>query len=156
MATKEQYEIFKAIYDEETDRYADLRNTAKLFASICSFLIGALAFKVPALFLSQALYAKIIFAVAVGAFFIALLLLVKSLGISSYETMFSPRSVATRLATDDEFFEDRIADIVVANERNWATNRRRSRVIQIAMYAMFAGVTSTAVGVLLTVFLSES
>ncbi len=152
MSTKNQYDVFKAIYDEEFDRYADLRNTGKLFVGICSFFLGALAFKAKELFLAEGLHVKIILAVAMSSFFIALLLLVKSLGVASYEGMFSPRSVVEGLGSspldDGKFFDDRIVDIVVASERNWATNRNRAKLIQIAMYSMVIGIAAASVAVL--------
>ena len=46
MATKEQYEFFKSLYDEENSRYSVLENRAKLYVTIIALYLGAIAFKI--------------------------------------------------------------------------------------------------------------
>src|SRR4029077_4316438 len=45
VTTELQYNVFKAVYDEETSRYASLANRAQLYFSIISLYLGAIAFK---------------------------------------------------------------------------------------------------------------
>ena len=45
MATKEHYEFFKFLYDEELGCYAALGARAQLYISVIGFFVGAVVFK---------------------------------------------------------------------------------------------------------------
>lgn len=144
MASQLQYNIFKVAYDEELNRSSDLRNTGKIFLSICSFFLGGLAFKLNDIFSRQQIFTLILFFVSLLSFLLAYILLSFALGIYSHERMFRPRSVVNKFGEhppkDEDFLDDRIIDITVAWETNCKVNNHRAKLLRIASWAMIAGI----------------
>lgn len=142
MATEAVYQIFAALYKEEEDRFSELVNRAKIYLSICTFFLGGSAFKLS--FDPGTHSAKIIALAGVTIFITTFLLIIMALAIFSYEGRFDPREVVTSFGddvpADADFRDDRIADIVVAYERNSRLNDTRATLLQLASGGMFLGV----------------
>jgi hypothetical protein len=144
MATKTQYETLKAVYDDERARYVDLRNTGKVYLTICSFFLGGLAFTLNDVFSQAPQPMKIVFLFAVGAFVLAFLLVLRGLGIYTYEGLCDPEEVVKRFGdtppSDSDFLDDRIVDIAAACSINVKADNRRAAFLEWASWAMFAGI----------------
>ena len=67
---------------------------------------------------------------------------------SDYEAVNDPRDVLDEFGdapvSDEEFFDSRIADYVVAWERNSAVNDRKASRLKIAGYSLLLGITLQA------------
>jgi hypothetical protein len=46
MATEKQYQFFKALYDEENRRHAELADRAKMYIGVITLYVGAISFKI--------------------------------------------------------------------------------------------------------------
>ncbi len=144
MADKTQYEVIKAAYDEELKRYSDLNDKGKFFLGICTFFIGGSALKLNDVFSGSCWCAYWSFALAFVLFTVSFLLVVSAMTLAPYETMFDPYHYIDKLGptppSDEEFFDDRIADIAVAYRRNVEENDKRAKRLQRASYTMFVGI----------------
>ncbi|MBI1901719.1 MAG: hypothetical protein HYS13_11495 [Planctomycetia bacterium] len=144
MATKIQYDVCRSAYDEELTRYGELTAKGKIFLGICTFFVGGSALKLNDVFADSPWWAYWTFALAFVSFAIAFLLIVLSLALYPYETMFDPDEYVENLGPeppdDEDFLDDRIADIAVACRRNVANNDRRAGHLDRALYAMFVGI----------------
>lgn len=130
MATVTQYGVFKALYDEESDRYSGLERRSNLYLTIITFYLGVILFKVEDLLkvVSQFRIPLGLF-LAVGVALVgALFLTVLAMGIHEYEGICDPERVIKDFGKshpdDDQFLDDRIVDLAVA------TNRNASRTIK--------------------------
>ena len=144
MASQTQYDICKAVYDEELSRCKELVNRGKIFLGICSFFIGGAAYRLVESSMGMPGWISWLFLGAIVAFAVAFLLIVLALGIYSYEGMFDPEEFVDGLGDepvpDDEFLDDRIVDIAVACSRNTRQNDKRASLLKAALVAMFLGV----------------
>ena len=140
MATEAQYKIFKELYDEETKRYSDLDNKGKLYITIVTFYLGAIAFKFRDVseFTNSVSFAKWFYLVIASMLVAALVFTVYSLRVRTSEGIADPEEIIANFGpvapTNEEFFEDRIADLAAA------TNKNSRRNNQIADYLAAAGV----------------
>jgi hypothetical protein len=139
MATQSQYEFFKLLYQDETDRYKELDERAKLYFTVISFYLGAVAFKLKDVgdFLKAA-HVPVSIVIAIAACLtVAVALCVLGVQIRTYEGITEPRDVLQSYGevqpTDGEFFDARIADFMVATERNSVQNDR------VATYLALSG-----------------
>jgi len=146
MATKIQYEIFKAVYDEEAGRYSALESRSKLYLTILTFYLGALAFKIEDVmkFVSQFrvplwLYMSISLVVL-----LSLLLTILATRIREFEGICDLEQVVDSFGTDapsdEDFLDDRLADLVVATKRNSIQNDKIAKCLQWASYMLFVAV----------------
>jgi hypothetical protein len=144
MATLKQYEFFNSLYDEESARTDELHGYGKTYLSLATFYSAFVAFVVEKL-RPDTTATKILFLATVvcmlGAFFISLW----SMKVSNFEAVTTPRDVIDQFdedepMTDEEFFDNRIADYVVAYERNSVVNDRKARQVEIAGYAILMGI----------------
>jgi hypothetical protein len=146
MAVKTQYEVFRVVYDEEQQRYSDLEAKAKLYLTIITFYLGAIAFKfedlmrfVATFHVSAALY------VATAILLLAALLLtVLASRIRTYEGLFDPERImkgfGAQPPTDEDFLEDRLVDLAVATNRNRQANNKVAALLAWVAYLLFGGV----------------
>jgi hypothetical protein len=143
MATEAQYKIFKEIFDEESKRYSELDAKAKLYITIITFYLGAVAFKFKdvleltnSIACTRWLYLAISLAL-VGA----LLCTIIAMRVRTFEGICDPEEVIQSFAksplTDDEFRDDRITDLAVATNRNFAQNNRIAGSLSFASYLIF-------------------
>jgi len=162
VATKTQYDCFKTVYDEETTRYAQLENRSKLYLTIITFYLGAIAFKVDAVlkFVSQFKVPISIYAAMAVVLLGALLLTVLATRIRAYEGIYDPEDVIESFGQsaplDDEFLDDRIIDLAVAAQRNAEQNNTVARVLQWASYLLAGAVLLQLVALLFAVINSRT
>lgn len=140
MATKAQYDVFRGAYEEENDRHSGLEGRAKLYLTIITAYLGAVAFKTTDVLaflkvFSIPFYWYLLLGVSLV---LALLLTVCAMGIRKYEGVFDPeaeiKSFGEKQPTDEDFFDKRIVDLAVATSRNSDVNNR------IASYLQWCGI----------------
>jgi len=147
MASIAQYQFFKELYAEENTRYNELTKKAEVYFSIVSLFLSAVLFKFNDVSSSIGKLHNVcliiglsISLIAVG---IALLLLIYSLKIRKYEGTIDMEEYIGKNKTyyqeDGEFYEDRIADFIVAIDRNTETNNKRADLLTISTYFIVAG-----------------
>ena len=146
MATQLQYDFFKLLLDEEDRRYSELEARARLYFTVLSFYIGAVAFKLKDLaeWFEHNRF-PLWLAIVGGAIFSgALLFCVLAIQIATYESVNDPRAVASELdagvVSDDDFRKARLADFVVATTRNAKVNDRTASFLAISAMLMLIGV----------------
>jgi len=138
MATKDQCDFFRFLHDEEERRYEQLEARGKLYLSIVTLFLATLIFKaqdvrasVKELNVPWWLVLAEAVLLAVTLFFIVLGALIRD-----YEGVADPERVLESFGeeppSDDEFFDDRIADYAVSTNRNAAVNDRVARHLEIA------------------------
>jgi hypothetical protein len=146
MATEKQYQFFKALYDEESKRYEQLESRAKLYITILTFYLAAIAFKLDDVLQFFKLFSipRLLAVVAGLAFVSALLSCVIAILIRSYETPVNPEALLNSLPSsppsDEDFFDDRIVDYAVATNHNSDQNDRAANALQIAGWLLVVGV----------------
>jgi hypothetical protein len=146
MATKEQWETFRYIYEQETARYRDLNARGKVYLSLTTIYLGAVAFKAEFWFaqVPQSTL-SVVALIALLAFFVsALCAIVAALGIYTYEGLANPEGIIRRFGedppTNEDFFDDRIIDATVATNHNSATNDKRARLLRVAPMLLIGGI----------------
>lgn len=146
MFTKEQFDTFKYVYEKEEARFSELINRGKIYLSIITVYIGVFTLKIQDIgtLVGDESFPKILLGATGVSFISALLACVLALGIFKYEGLCDIKEEL--LAFDDtgkpdaEFYEDRLADMAVAYDRNSLQNDRRALLLQISSYLMLAGV----------------
>ena len=149
MATQLQYEVFKSAYDEESQRHTDLESRAKLFLTIITAYLGAVAFKTTdvLVFLTKFRISFSWYLLLGACLVVALLFTVFAMGIRTYEGVFDPeveiRSYRgkPKPLTDDEFLDRRIADLAVATNRNTRVNNKIANTLRWAGILILLGIT---------------
>jgi len=146
MFTKEQFHAFKYVYEKEEARFSELINRGKIYLSIITVYIGVFTLKIQdvSTLVGNGSFSKILLGATGVCFIFALLACVLALGIFKYEGLCDIKEEL--LAFDDkgkpdsEFYEDRLADMAVAYERNSEQNDRRASLLEISSYLVLAGV----------------
>lgn len=146
MATKDQYDFFKSQYDEENQRNNELTKRAEIYLSIISLFITAVLFKLKEILDSikeaPSLFLSILLIIGVISFAISLLFLINSLKIRDYEGVidfddFIKKNDVTTQSSSD-FFEDRVADYIVALKRNEIINNDKAAgLIKSRIFMLF-------------------
>jgi hypothetical protein len=162
MATNTQYEIFKAVYDEEVERYSALESRSKLYLTILTFYLGAIAFKIEDVmkFVSQFrvplwLYMSIALVLLLGLLLTILATRIREFeGICDLEKVVD--SFGAKPPTDEDFLDDRLADLVVATKRNSIQNDKIATCLQWASYMLFVAVLLQLFVFLLAILNSRS
>jgi hypothetical protein len=150
MASETQYKFFRALYDEENERNGELEGRAKLYITILTFYIGALAFKVEEVekFLTQ-FTIPIALAIAAGlSFVLSLAFCIFSVRVKNYEALANPEELIDSFPSgpisDEEFLDNRIADLAVATNRNSRQNDSAANAVTIAGWLLLFGVVLQA------------
>jgi hypothetical protein len=144
LATAEQYEFFRFLYEEEERRYLHLESRAKLYLSIIALFIATLVLKAQDVQASVAVLKVPWLLILLQAILLAssLVFVVLSVFIRTYEGVADPEQViegfGEEAPSNEDFFDDRIADYVVATGRNAAVNDRCARFLEIAVYLLSA------------------
>ena len=148
MASEIQYKVFKELFDEETRRYSDLDNKGKLYVTIITFYLGAIAFKLRdvAEFTNSVPYAKWFYLAIAAMLVIALLFAILGIRVRSFEGIFDPEKIIASLGpvapTDEEFLDDRIVDLAVSTNKNSRRNDKVASSLASALFCVFiAGAT---------------
>ena len=147
MVSEAVYKFFQTLHDEETKRFAEHESRARLYFSIASLYVGAIAFKfedVVRLFASVRMPSFLI--AADGALFVvAILFCVLAMQKRNYEAIAAVEEVLAELQSesglsDEQFFEYRLIDYSVATRRNADVNRRVATWLAVAGFSVLAGV----------------
>lgn len=141
MSTIEQYRFFKSVYDEETARRAVLQERAKTYLSLATLYSAFILFVAKELQPDTPLL-KIIFAAAVCGMLAAFLFALWSIKVTEIEGLIDPEKTAEKLdsMSEEEFFDDRIADFAVASHRNARINDHKADQQIWAGYCILVGI----------------
>ena len=143
MATENQLAFFKSLYDEETAREKQLQDYAKHNLSLSTFYSAFIIFVVEKL-RPDSMLSKSVFITAVAFMLAPFLWSLRAIKISTYEAIAEPRHIINEFGdtppTDEEFFDDRIADYTVAYERNSKVNDGKAFRLSIAGYCLALGI----------------
>jgi hypothetical protein len=149
MATKEQYEFFRSLYEDEERVYSQLEARAKFYFSVVSLFLAALLLKAKEVQESAGALGLPWWLVLVEGLLLsgALLFVVCGVLIRRYEGIADPEDIIKNFGqkppSNEQFFDDRIADYTVAANRNAAANERTAR------WLSYSGLLLTAAIVLL-------
>lgn len=143
MASEKQFEFFKFLYDEEEQRAHFLQEHAKNNLTLATLYSAFVIFVIEKLRPDSA-FSKSIFIATVVFMLLAFLLSLWGSQISNYEALTDPDDIIEEYGdeppSDEEFFDNRIADISVAYRRNSLTNDKKAIQLQFARYCLLAGV----------------
>lgn len=131
------------MYDEESAREKALTGKGQLYLTIGTFFVGGLAISLNEVFASAHTVAQLSFVGAFLLFSIALVLVIRALGVYDYEGVCDPEETLLSYPSpppDDEFFLDRVVDIAVASNLNSEVNDRRAGLLHKASWLLVAGV----------------
>ena len=150
MASKEQYEYYKFLYDHERSRYLELVNRGKLFLSIITLYMGLLAVGADKTItgLESSILLTLVYFISVFLLVASLVAVVIAIGIYRNEKPSNPREMILALKdyvpTDDEFRDERIVDLAVATDRNSKNNDLRAKRLQVSSYLLILGILGQA------------
>lgn len=142
MATKEQHDFFRFLYEEEERRYSQLEGRAKLYLSVIAIFLATLIFKIDdvekSIELLRIPWSVVLVQAALQAS--SLVFVVFGVFIREYEGIADPEEIVAGFGeappTNEAFFDDRIADYVVATNRNAAANDKAARFLEIAVFLL--------------------
>jgi hypothetical protein len=146
VATKVKYDVFRAAYDEESEHNLALESRAKLYLTIITAYLGAVAFKTTdvLVFLGRFCIPFCWYLLLGVCLLLALLLVICAMGIRKYEGVFDPKaeiqSLGEKAPTDEEFLDKRIVDLAVATTRNSKVNNRKAIYLQYSGILVFVAV----------------
>jgi len=150
MATKEQYEYYKFLYDHERSRYLELVNRGKLFLSIITLYMGLLAVGADKTItgLEGSILLMSVYFISVSLLVASLVEVVLAIGIYKNEKPSSPRKMILALEenvpTDEEFRDERIIDLAVATDRNSNNNDLRAKRLQVSSFLLLLAILGQA------------
>lgn len=144
MATQEQYDFFKYLFELEEQRYSQLQAKAQIYLAIITAYVVALAFNgTDIAALTTRLHVPAFVLLGVGVLVTAsLAFTVAAVGIRNYERVTDPDDIITSLAdvppTNEKFFDQRIVDFSVASNTNADLNNRTARLLGVAVLLLAA------------------
>lgn len=145
VASKDQYEFFQSLYEEEERVSQQLEGRAKVYLSVITaflvaFLLKAEEVSRSAKALKIPWWAMLVEALILGA---SLVCVVVALRIRTFEAVNDGVDIIEgyreELPTDEEFFEDRIADYAYASSTNRRVNDRVATTLAWAGWLLVAG-----------------
>jgi hypothetical protein len=144
--TKEQYEFFRALYDEEERTALQLEGRAKVYLGVISAFLAAVLLKAgDAKEIAKALQVPWVLLIS-DAFpmSLALLLVLWSLRIRDFEAVNDGPALVDAYEDDwpgdAQFYRDRVADYAFASARNRRVNQETADLLAWASRAMAAGI----------------
>ena len=146
MASEIQYEVFKDIYDEESERYSQLGTRSNLYLTIITFYLGVILLKIDDILKFVVVFqVPVLLILLLGVLFVvALTFTVLALGIREYEGICDPKKVIASFGpappSDEDFLDKRIVDLAVATNRNSAQNNRVATLLQWSARVIFVAV----------------
>jgi hypothetical protein len=144
VATKQQYQVFKSVYDEELKRFNDLQNVSKLYLTILALFLFGSAAKAGDTLAGAAPAWRDTYFVAAACFALSFVTVIVSIGIQDYETMTDLSEVFDEFGdsppTDEEFLDFRLADMAAATKTNCKENDYRAKLLRFASWLLVAGV----------------
>jgi hypothetical protein len=143
MATEQQFLFFKSMHDAESSRSKVLQEHSKNNLSLVTLYSAFILFVADKLKPVSTL-TKAIFIATIACMLAAFLLSLWATKISIYEAVARPRSILEGFGdtppTNEEFFDDRIVDYIVAYERNLRVNDGKAYFLEIARYMLLVGI----------------
>ena len=145
MASKDQYEFFQSLYEEEERTYEQLEGRAKVYLGIISAFLAVIFLKTrDAKDSAVALHIPFVLVLLIGVVLCgALVFVLLALRIRAYEAVNDGIAIIEAYEepgpTDNIFFEDRIVDYAVASSRNREHNNRTARLLWWASWLLTAG-----------------
>ena len=145
MATEKQLDFFKTAWDEEVAREKQIRESAKTYLTLITAYSAFLIFVLGAGNHPATMTLKLVFSGAVCSLAAGFALCVAVTQASDYEELFETAKMAKELVeknamSDDEFFDRRIADYVIAMEENEPVTSRKATQVQAAGFALLGGI----------------
>ncbi|MBP2236300.1 hypothetical protein J2Z31_002814 [Sinorhizobium kostiense] len=144
MATKEQMDFFKSVYEEEEKRTATLLEHSRSNVTLVTLYSGFALFVLEKQADGLSAMGFTLFAVALGAMAASFFLSLLVTNIATYEALTDPEEIIAKLGptppTNEEFFDARIIDYTAAYHRNSAVNDGKAEWLSLARYALLLGV----------------
>jgi hypothetical protein len=146
MASQSQYDFFKLLYDEENLRYNQLEARAKFYITVQTLYLGAIAFKTSDINAVANLFqAPLLLYIGVGFFLVlGLLFTVMGVRIRNFEGLANGRDIIEAFGPkppqEGDFLRERLADFVVATERNSKVNDDIAKSLAISAWLLFAAI----------------
>lgn len=143
MATEKQYLFFKSIYDEENERWKQIRDHARNYLSLTTLYSAFILFVIDKL-RPESCLSKIVFLGAILSTLAAFLMSLWAAKVSEFEGLSDPSEIVEQFEdspmSDEAFFDQRIADYVVASERNAKVNDDKATKVEVAGYLLLLGI----------------
>jgi hypothetical protein len=146
VATKVQYDVFKAVYDEEHSRYTSLAERAKLYQAIITFYLGAIILKADDFmkFVTQFQVPSWPFLLSALVLLISLVSSIVAMRIRPYEGIADLSEIihgfGNQPPTDDAFLDERLVDLAVATDRNSEQNDRAAKYLECTAWLLVIAV----------------
>ncbi|MDE3819714.1 hypothetical protein [Sinorhizobium meliloti] len=144
MATREQMDFFKSVYEEEEKRTAILLEHSKNNVTLVTLYSGFALFVLDKHASGLSATGFTLFAVSLCAMAVSFFLSLLITNIAPYEALTDPDEIIAKLGstppTNEEFFDARIIDYTAAYQRNSAVNDRKAEWMSLARYALLLGV----------------
>ena len=161
MASKAQYDFFKALYDEEIRVHAELESKAKLYLTIITFYLGAIGFKINDVveFTDKFQIPIILLVIIAVVLVLAFLFTIAAMSIRKYERVCDLeaiiRSFGESPPKDSDFLDETLVNLAVATNRNALQNNRVGTLLQWASVLIFIAVLMQLGILLLAAFKSR-
>ena len=149
MATTNQYEFFKYLFEIEKSTQKEIVTKGQVYLSVITFYLGVTLFKAPELLKEleseEPNTIMGVFLVGILFFLFALLFDLISLGhFYKYERINDAKHIINQLGksppSDEDFFDDRIIDLTVAITRNTRANRKKDKFLLLTTIFLIIGV----------------
>jgi hypothetical protein len=153
MASKDQYEFFKMMYEEEERRYDQLVDRGKSYITILAAYAGFMIIKGESFTpLIGKWSGSWLIKFSLVFLFIGFVSTILALSILRHEGICDPSEVASTYRKispkDEDFFNYRIADFVVACERNARSNDWRAIWLNVTVIAMMCSISCYVIALL--------
>jgi len=148
MVTKDQYDFYARLFDEEARRTASLIERAKWYLSLTALYSAVILFVAEKLRPANGVE-LIVLTVSDGAMLLSFLVSLWAVRISGFEGIVLPSDVTAQLEKDgfdeEKFFLSRIADFSVATQRNSDINDKQASELALAGVLMLLGMIAHGV-----------
>jgi hypothetical protein len=155
LATKEQYEFFRSLYEAEERTYEQLEGRAKVYLGVVTAFLATVLVKASDVVESAKALNVPWWSILAEAILltIVLTLILFALRIRAYEAVNDGEEIieefGENIPSDEEFFDDRIADYAVAASRNLRANNETATFLAWASRLLVASMVGL-MGIFLT------
>jgi hypothetical protein len=144
MPTKEQFDVFRFLFDQENEREKILIDRSKLYISLVTLYAGLLALAAKDA-QPRNVWQWSIFAIAVASLVLAFLMALWAANVTDYEGVNDPEEMIENEFKDKQpsnqaFLSERIVDLAVASNRNSRVNDGKAKKLFIAGVFMLVGI----------------
>jgi hypothetical protein len=156
--TKEQYEFYRSLYDEEEQTSVQLEGRSKVYLGVVSAILAAILFKADdARKTADALHIpwELLLLEAL-AMTLALLVVLWALRFRDYQAVSDGLELLEKdyddWPTNEQFYEGRLADYAEASTENRRINMETARLLAVASWLMASGILMLLATVALAVW----